>query len=311
MDVNKIRILRGNESEVINLAYVYRYIDLLDGIIKYIGIVWSEDRTLQQRIYEHLTKDIWCKGKNWKIEYFVVNNRTEAENFESHFIALYETYKYYNDAKSDWGVSSYLPKEINWIEYKQLNLTNDELETVDLYEVSFNKKTKEFSINKLSSIKATCKTKRSSNELYCKHCGNNNLIMRSNNNGGQILKCCRCNISVGTTTNYNKAFYNPTYNGEYVYENGEIKTFFRYVFQGKYRKEIKDTELYKCCQYRDGTCYIYGFEESKCKEFLAKMIASDIKNTEKKILDLKKALNDMKSNLKEEKLSLDIVLNAI
>lgn len=136
MGSNKIRILRGNESEVINLAYVYRYIDLLDGIIKYIGIVWSEDRTLQQRIYEHLTKDIWCKGKNWKIEYFVVNNRTEAENFESHFIALYETYKYYNDAKSDWGVSSYLPKEINWIEYKQLNLTNDELETVDLYEVS-------------------------------------------------------------------------------------------------------------------------------------------------------------------------------
>ena len=39
------------------MAYVYRYTDLADNIIKYVGIVYGENRTLKQRIYEHFRDD--------------------------------------------------------------------------------------------------------------------------------------------------------------------------------------------------------------------------------------------------------------
>ena len=78
------------------MAYVYRYTDLEDLLIKYVGIVYGETRTLQQRLNEHKNNDAWCKNKNWRIEYFYVNTRTDAECLEAHFIALYKTYNYYN-----------------------------------------------------------------------------------------------------------------------------------------------------------------------------------------------------------------------
>ena len=104
------------------MAYVYRYTDLKDNKIKYVGIVWSENRTLAQRLNEHLKLDDWCNN-NYKIEYLKVANRTEAESLESHFIALYKTYKFYNNAKADWGINSFIPDmEDNWIEFNAKNL---------------------------------------------------------------------------------------------------------------------------------------------------------------------------------------------
>lgn len=38
------------------MAWVYRYTDLSDNIIKYIGIVWGKNRTLKQRLIEHKKK---------------------------------------------------------------------------------------------------------------------------------------------------------------------------------------------------------------------------------------------------------------
>ena len=35
------------------MAIVYRYTDLADNTIKYVGIVWSGNRTLKQRDEEH------------------------------------------------------------------------------------------------------------------------------------------------------------------------------------------------------------------------------------------------------------------
>ena len=35
------------------MGVVYRYIDLNDNQIKYVGIVWSGNRTLKQRVEEH------------------------------------------------------------------------------------------------------------------------------------------------------------------------------------------------------------------------------------------------------------------
>lgn len=104
------------------MAYVYRYIDLNDKKIKYVGIVWSENRTLSQRLNEHLKSDNWCNN-NYKIEYLKVANRTEAESLESHFIALYKTYKFYNNAKADWGINSFVPDmENDWKEFNNENI---------------------------------------------------------------------------------------------------------------------------------------------------------------------------------------------
>ena len=104
------------------MAYVYRYTDLKDNKIKYVGIVWSKNRTLAQRLNEHLKLDDWCHN-NYKVEYLEVANRTEAESLESHFIALYKTYKFYNNATSDWGINSFIPDmENDWKEFNVKNL---------------------------------------------------------------------------------------------------------------------------------------------------------------------------------------------
>ena len=94
---------------------VYRYIDLKDNITKYIGIITSKskNRCLEDRLKEHNTRDKWAKG-NYRIEYFLVKSRTDAEAFESHLIAYYKTYEYHNKAKKDWGLSAYLPTNIDW-----------------------------------------------------------------------------------------------------------------------------------------------------------------------------------------------------
>lgn len=95
------------------MGYVYRYTDIADGIVKYVGIVSSENRTLLQRVKEHQTYDDWCNGSQWKIEYLEINNKTDCEGLESHFISLYETDKWYNTRKTGWGVSN-IYSMFNW-----------------------------------------------------------------------------------------------------------------------------------------------------------------------------------------------------
>lgn len=105
------------------MGYIYRYTDLEDNTIKYIGIVWSENRTLEQRINEHAKYDDWCKNKKWKIEYLYenINTRTDAEYLEAHYISLYETDKYFNIKKAGWGVSSFIQNkdEDDWRLYNK------------------------------------------------------------------------------------------------------------------------------------------------------------------------------------------------
>lgn len=121
------------------MAYVYRYIDNSDGIIKYVGIVWSEDRTLTQRIYEHQRNDDWCKNGDFTIEYIEsnINTRTDAEYFEAHYISLYGTDKYFNEKKSGWGVSSFLPdRENDWKKYdgafREKIVKGETISTIDM-----------------------------------------------------------------------------------------------------------------------------------------------------------------------------------
>lgn len=104
------------------MPIVYRYTDLNDNIVKYIGIITSKSktRTLEDRLKEHRTKHEWAHG-NFSIDYIIVDSRTDAEAFESHFITYYQTYNYYNKAKSDWGLSVYLPNKVNWKHYVSYN----------------------------------------------------------------------------------------------------------------------------------------------------------------------------------------------
>lgn len=101
------------------MSCVYRYIDIKDNKIKYVGIVWSSKRTLKQRINEH-KKDKWYKISEWKIQIleYPINSRTDAEYIEAHFVSLYQTDKYYNVSKSGWGISSFIPNmEDKWKDY--------------------------------------------------------------------------------------------------------------------------------------------------------------------------------------------------
>jgi hypothetical protein len=103
---------RGNNKRKNRLPCVYRYIDTDDRIVKYVGIVHKAD--LSSRLTAHLYNDDWCRSGNWDIEYFECQNRSEAEAFESHLIAVYETWKYYNKAKANWGINRFLPNVENW-----------------------------------------------------------------------------------------------------------------------------------------------------------------------------------------------------
>ena len=108
------------------MGYVYRYTDLTDNIIKYVGIVWSENRTLEQRIREHYLYDEWCNGKQWKVEYLEIDNKTDCEGLEGHFISLYGTNEWYNKGKANWGISN-IYSMINW-EWKEFEYTHEDIE---------------------------------------------------------------------------------------------------------------------------------------------------------------------------------------
>jgi len=109
------------------MGYVYRYTDVADSIIKYVGIVWSDNRTLEQRIREHEVQDEWCFKRKWIIEYieYDIHTRTDAEYIESHLISLYKTDNYYNKKKSGWGISEFLPHEYNWILFRDDSKSNE------------------------------------------------------------------------------------------------------------------------------------------------------------------------------------------
>ena len=98
------------------MNYVYRYIDTSDNIIKYIGIVCRDaDNALEKRIYEHSYNDSWCQGKTWRVEYITVPTKNDAHALEGHFIALYGTNRWYNKAKTDLGLLSFVKNDFEWV----------------------------------------------------------------------------------------------------------------------------------------------------------------------------------------------------
>lgn len=118
------------------MNYIYRYIDTEDNIIKYIGIVCRDtENALEKRICEHSNNDAWCQGKTWRIEYITVPTKNDAHALEGHFIALYGTKKWYNRAKTELGILSFVKNEFCWetlfesynADYRKINNTEKDI----------------------------------------------------------------------------------------------------------------------------------------------------------------------------------------
>lgn len=101
------------------MSIVYKYTNKQTKQIEYIGIVYSDKKTLGERVVEH-SKEEKFQDKNWKIQYFECENRSVAEAWESHLIEKYETYKYLNICKKGWGLNPYIPDDENlWQDYTE------------------------------------------------------------------------------------------------------------------------------------------------------------------------------------------------
>ena len=107
-----VKRLRHNEKIKNVKMCVYRYTDLTDGIVKYIGIVHKGN--LKKRLLQHTLQDDWYLNGVWVVDYFECDTRSEAEAFEAHLIAYYKTGEYYNRAKIKWGINKYLPDTDGW-----------------------------------------------------------------------------------------------------------------------------------------------------------------------------------------------------
>ena len=118
------------------MGVVYRYIDLNDNNIKYVGIVWSGNRTLKQRVEEHYNNDSWCDRGHWRIEYVLrdVNTRTDAEYLEAHY-----TNKFRNPNGEWFGKT-----KLNWGESEIIDDSNDKWEIYSTDEESKSDLTKSF-----------------------------------------------------------------------------------------------------------------------------------------------------------------------
>ena len=98
------------------MPYIYKYTDKEDGIVKYVGIIKS-DNNFPRRFNQHSYSDEWCFSKDWDIEYCYFGSVSDVEVLEGHFITLYHTTEWYNKAKAGWGLCSFAP-DVKWIAYE-------------------------------------------------------------------------------------------------------------------------------------------------------------------------------------------------
>ena len=96
------------------MPFVYKYVNHKTKEVEYVGIVKSDDG-LEKRLLQH-ERDEWFCPMTYEIYYTHVETQTDAEALEAHFIALYESHKHHNKAKSKWGLLSFAP-EVEWILY--------------------------------------------------------------------------------------------------------------------------------------------------------------------------------------------------
>lgn len=219
-----------------NKAYVYRYIDKKDGIVKYYGIVYGERRTLLQRLKEHERDEEWCRNGSWIIEYIEVRNRTEAEAYESHYIASDKTYNYFNKAKANWGECSFIPnREGDWKEVSLLPKDSECIYFVALTEDSLLECPDKYKyIIKPIAVKKRYLKKHSVDnsfkQFFCKECGSDNIFWKTSS-GFYCDECGKYIYSLKKQEEEEaKKYYTPFYNGLYETINGDIIVEERYSF---------------------------------------------------------------------------------
>lgn len=95
------------------MYFVYRYIDIIDDIIKYVGITCDLDR----RIKEH-SNELKFQGYKWNIEYIIVDSYADAFDLETYLIQVYDTCKYLNVMKSMTNYSAQWDiNQLSWNQY--------------------------------------------------------------------------------------------------------------------------------------------------------------------------------------------------
>lgn len=115
------------------MAFVYKYTDKSDGLVKYVGIVCREGKNaLNKRIKEHSNVDDWATSHNWDLHYIEVKTKNDAHALEGHFIAYYKSYEWFNKAKADYGLLSFV--DSNKFEWKRFN---QEEEVLNQYFTTF------------------------------------------------------------------------------------------------------------------------------------------------------------------------------
>lgn len=100
------------------MPYIYKYIDKRDGVVKYVGLIRS-DNNFPRRFLQHKS-DPWYAEGEWAVEYAEVGSICDAEALEGHFIAYYHTYDYFNKAKASWGELSFAPM-VKWRRFEEVS----------------------------------------------------------------------------------------------------------------------------------------------------------------------------------------------
>lgn len=94
------------------MEYVYRYLNA-SGVTVYVGIT----NDMKRRVAQHKT-DKLSNIRNGKVEFFGVENRTDADLLETYLINHFKTGNYYNVSKANRGDVSFLDGvEFPWTEY--------------------------------------------------------------------------------------------------------------------------------------------------------------------------------------------------
>ena len=106
------------------MGVIYKLTDEEDNIVKYVGLVWTNNETLSDRIKKH-KNDEWYNEHKWKIEYFPkeITTRVDADLTHAYYIKKYNTDKYYNKLRPYELKEDNLP-EVKW-EYFGLSYKNE------------------------------------------------------------------------------------------------------------------------------------------------------------------------------------------
>lgn len=100
------------------MPFVYRYKDIFDDRYKYIGIVKGDTHAKLKRRIEQHRREEWFKRSEYYVDYMETKTICDAEAIEGSLIGKYETYKFYNKAKRNWGESSlFTISDDVWNEY--------------------------------------------------------------------------------------------------------------------------------------------------------------------------------------------------